>query len=221
MSLVNYIYTFYSVFFILFISCFEFYSKSCFLNPLIFLTLLFGSSTAISNPDEKSRILSVISEIEQKKLESFMKTLSDINAIFTKVFNSITKGKAELVPEDPNDVFSSGLDIAVELPNKRVRNIRGLSGGELSVLAISLIMALSKYTDAVFYVLDEVDAALDAINAGNFSALVKAYSVSSQFIIISHNETTLINADVIYGVTMNDEGISRVVSVKMPEQKAQ
>ena len=171
--------------------------------------------------DERNRILSVISEIEQKKLESFMKTLSEINSIFTKVFNSITKGKAELVPDDPNDVFSSGLDIAVELPNKRVRNIRGLSGGELSVLAISLIMALSKYTDAVFYVLDEVDAALDAINAGNFSALVKAYSVSSQFIIISHNETTLINADVIYGVTMNDEGISRVVSVKMPEQKAQ
>lgn len=171
--------------------------------------------------DERNRILSVISEIEQKKLESFMKTLSDINSIFTKVFNSITKGKAELVPEDPNNVFSSGLDIAVELPNKRVRNIRGLSGGELSVLAISLIMALSKYTDAVFYVLDEVDAALDAINAGNFSALVKAYSASSQFIIISHNETTLINADVIYGVTMNDEGISRVVSVKMPEQKAQ
>ena len=171
--------------------------------------------------DERNRILSVISEIEQKKLESFMKTLSDINSIFTKVFNSITKGKAELVPEDPNNVFSSGLDISVELPNKRVRNIRGLSGGELSVLAISLIMALSKYTDAVFYVLDEVDAALDAINAGNFSALVKAYSASSQFIIISHNETTLINADVIYGVTMNDEGISRVVSVKMPEQKTQ
>ena len=170
--------------------------------------------------DEKGRILSVISEIEQKKLESFMKTLSEINSIFTKVFNSITHGKAELVPEDPNDVFSSGLDIAIELPNKKVRNIMGLSGGELSVLAISLIMALSKYTDAVFYVLDEVDAALDAINAGNFSALVKAYSTSSQFIIISHNETTLINADVIYGVTMNDAGISRVVSVKMPEQKS-
>ena len=170
--------------------------------------------------EERGRILAVISEIEQKKLESFMKTLSEINSIFTKVFNSITKGKAELVPEDPNNVFSSGLDIAVELPNKRVRNIRGLSGGELSVLAISLIMALSKYTDAVFYVLDEVDAALDAINAGNFSALVKAYSDSSQFIIISHNETTLINADVIYGVTMNDQGISRVVSVKMPEQKS-
>jgi chromosome segregation protein len=171
--------------------------------------------------EERNRILSVIADIEQKKLESFMKTLSDINSIFTKVFNSITKGKAELVPEDPSNVFSSGLDIAVELPNKRVRNIRGLSGGELSVLAISLIMALSKYTEAVFYVLDEVDAALDAINAGNFSALVKAYSASSQFIIISHNETTLINSDVIYGVTMNDEGISRVVSVKMPEQKSQ
>ncbi|MCL4391542.1 hypothetical protein M1112_02495, partial [Candidatus Parvarchaeota archaeon] len=168
--------------------------------------------------EEKSRIMAIISEIEQKKLESFMKTLSDINTMFTKVFNSITGGKAELVPEDPQNVFSSGLDIAIDLPNKKVRNVRGLSGGELSVVAISLIMALSKYTDAVFYVLDEVDAALDSINAGNFSALVKAYSVSSQFIVISHNETTLINADVIYGVTMNNEGVSRVVSVKMPEQ---
>ena len=168
--------------------------------------------------EERDRILSVISEIEHKKLESFMKTLSEINAIFSKVFNSITGGNAELVPEDAQNVFSSGLDIAVDLPNKKIRNVRGLSGGELSVLAISLIMALSKYTDAIFYVLDEVDAALDSINAGNFSALVKAYSSSSQFIVISHNETTLINADVIYGVTMNGEGVSRVVSVKMPEQ---
>ena len=168
--------------------------------------------------EEKERIMLIITDIEQKKLESFNKTLSEINTIFTKVFNSITGGKAELVPEDPQNVFSTGLDIAVDLPNKKVRNVRGLSGGELSVLAISLIMALSKYTDAVFYVLDEVDAALDSINAGNFSALVKAYSATSQFIVISHNETTLINADVIYGVTMNNEGISKVVSVKMPEQ---
>ena len=168
--------------------------------------------------EEKERIMLIITDIEQKKLESFNKTLSEINTIFTKVFNSITGGKAELVPEDPQNVFSTGLDIAVDLPNKKVRNVRGLSGGELSVLAISLIMALSKYTDAVFYVLDEVDAALDSINAGNFSALVKAYSATSQFIVISHNETTLINADVIYGVTMNNEGVSKVVSVKMPEQ---
>ena len=168
--------------------------------------------------EERERIMVVISEIEQKKLESFNKTLSEINSIFTKVFNSITGGNAALVPEDHEDVFPSGLDISVDLPNKKVRNIRGLSGGELSVLAISLIMSLSKYTGAIFYVLDEVDAALDSINAGNFSALVKAYSATSQFIIISHNETTLINADVIYGVTMNSEGISKVVSVKMPEQ---
>ncbi|EFD92619.1 MAG: SMC domain protein [Candidatus Parvarchaeum acidophilus ARMAN-5] len=162
--------------------------------------------------------MSIIKDIEQKKLESFNKTLSEINALFTKVFNSITHGNARLVPENPTDVFSAGLDIEVDLPNKKVRNVRGLSGGELSVLAISLIMALSRYTEAVFYVLDEVDAALDSINAGNFSGLVNAYSASSQFIVISHNETTLINANVIYGVTMSSEGLSKVVSVKMPEQ---
>jgi chromosome segregation protein len=176
------------------------------------------SGKLITLNEEKERVMSIIKDIEQKKLESFNKTLSEINALFTKVFNSITHGNARLVPENPTDVFSAGLDIEVDLPNKKVRNVRGLSGGELSVLAISLIMALSRYTEAVFYVLDEVDAALDSINAGNFSGLVNAYSASSQFIVISHNETTLINANVIYGVTMSSEGLSKVVSVKMPEQ---
>ena len=167
--------------------------------------------------DEKAKILSVINDIEAKKLETFNKTLSSVNDIFSKVFNSITGGTAQLIPDNADDVFGGGLDISIDLPNKKVHNIRGLSGGEKSIVAISLIMSISRYTDVPFYVLDEVDAALDSVNSSKFSGLVKAYSDSTQFIVISHNETTLLGADVIYGVTMGPEGVSRVVSVKMPK----
>ncbi len=170
--------------------------------------------------EERAKIMEAITDIEKKKLESFMKTLAEINSIFTKVFNSITNGRAELVPDTPDNLFSGGLDVAVELPNKKIHNLRGLSGGEMSILSIALLMAISKYVNVSFYILDEVDAALDSFNASKFSGLVKSYAETSQFIIISHNDSTLINADVIYGVTMTNEGLSKVVSVKMPNEEA-
>ncbi len=179
-----------------------------------------GNEKSAKLMEERERILSVIRDIENKKLETFMKTLFDINSIFSNVFNSITEGKAELVPENSEDIFGGGLDIKVDLPNKKVHNIRGLSGGEMSILSISLLMSISKYIDVPFYVLDEVDAALDSINSSKFSSLVKAYSESTEFIVITHNETTLLNADVIYGVTMTAEGVSKVVSVKPPKEAA-
>ncbi len=179
-----------------------------------------GNEKSAKLTEERERILSVIKDIENKKLETFMKTLSDINSIFSSVFNSITNGKAELAPENPEDVFGAGLDIKVDLPNKKVHNIRGLSGGEKSILSIALLMSISKYIDVPFYVLDEVDAALDSMNSSKFSSLVKAYSETTEFIVITHNETTLLNADVIYGVTMTESGVSKVVSVKPPKETA-
>ncbi len=170
--------------------------------------------------EEKSRIMSVIAEIEAKKLEAFMKTLSEINAIFQKVFNSITDGTAELKPDTLENVFEGGLDIHITLPNKKVHTINALSGGEKSVLSIALILSISGYIDVPFYVLDEVDAALDQINASKFSGIVKSYSDRTQFIIISHNDATMMNSDVIYGVTMTEEGMSKVISVKMPKDGA-
>ena len=175
--------------------------------------------------EEKSKIDQVISEIEDRKKEAFTKTLNDINTVFSMVFNSLTNGKAELSPDTPDDIFSGGLDILVDLPNKKVRNVRGLSGGEQSIVSLSLIIAISKYTDVPFYVLDEVDAALDSVNSSKFSEIVRAYSEKTQFIVISHNENTLVNADVLYGITMTSEGTSKVVGVKLPgkveKEKAQ
>ncbi len=174
-------------------------------------------NTKISSlTDEKIRIEALISEIDQKKTDAFMQTLNQLNEIFAKVYGYVTGGKAELVPENKEDIFSSGLTIKINLPNKKISGLHGLSGGEKSILSISLLMSISKYISVPFYVLDEVDAALDPLNASKFSSLVKSYASDTQFIIISHSETTLINADVIYGVTMDQEGISHVVSVKMP-----
>ncbi|MCL5009765.1 MAG: chromosome segregation protein SMC [Candidatus Parvarchaeota archaeon] len=169
--------------------------------------------------EEKDRILSVIKDIESKKLEAFTRTLNEVNEVFSSVFNSITGGTAELTPDTPDNIFSGGLDIKVDLPNKKVHNVRGLSGGEKSILSIALIISISKYIDVPFYVLDEVDAALDSINSSKFSGLIKAYSERTEFIIISHNEATMLGADVIYGVTMSGDGISKAVSVKMPSEK--
>jgi chromosome segregation protein len=161
----------------------------------------------------------VIKDIESKKLEAFTRTLNEVNEVFSSVFNSITGGTAELTPDTPDNIFSGGLDIKVDLPNKKVHNVRGLSGGEKSILSIALIISISKYIDVPFYVLDEVDAALDSINSSKFSGLIKAYSERTEFIIISHNEATMLGADVIYGVTMSGDGISKAVSVKMPSEK--
>ncbi|MCL4399546.1 chromosome segregation protein SMC [Candidatus Parvarchaeota archaeon] len=168
---------------------------------------------------EKEKIMSVIADIEAKKMEAFMKTISDINSIFEKVFNSITNGHIKLVPDNPQNIFEGGLDIEVSLPNKKVNNVRGLSGGEISLVSIALLLSISKYIDVPFYILDEVDAALDSINSSQFSNLIKAYSESTEFIVISHNENTLIGADVIYGVVMDATGASKVVSIKLPKEQ--
>ncbi len=173
---------------------------------------------------EKQKLLDVIRDIDQKKLQALMDTLSSLNDIFDKTFNFVTGGHASLIPENQEDVFGTGLEIRVDLPNKRVHSVVGLSGGEQSIVAICLLLAMSKLTGSQFYVLDEVDAALDSVNASKFSSLLKNFSEGAQFIIISHNDTTILNVDKAYGVYMDDSGISRAVSIDINEavkQKAQ
>ncbi|MEM3846534.1 MAG: chromosome segregation SMC family protein, partial [Candidatus Parvarchaeota archaeon] len=173
---------------------------------------------------EKQKLLDVIRDIDQKKLQALMETLNSLNGVFDKTFNFVTGGHASLVPENPDDVFGNGLDIRVDLPNKNVRSILGLSGGEQSIVAICLLLAMSKLTGSQFYILDEVDAALDSVNASKFSSLLRNFAEGAQFIIISHNDTTILNVDRAYGVYMDDSGISRAVSIDINEiakQKAQ
>ena len=176
------------------------------------------NSQLLKLEEEKTKILSVIKEIDDNKLSVIKSTLGSLNQVFDYVFHSISNGNARLDFENQDDPLNSGIEIHVDLPNKKVHTIHGLSGGELSIVSISLIIAISKYVNAQFYVLDEVDAALDQSNSERFSSLIKTYSADTQFIVISHNETTLINADRAYGVMMDENGISKVVSINISEK---
>ena len=164
---------------------------------------------------EKQDVLNMIDEIEQKKISIFMKTFEIINANFMKIFASLTaKGTAHLELENPEDPLNSGIDMKVKISSNKFLDIRSLSGGEKTLTALAFIFALQEYKPAPFYFLDEVDAALDKVNSELFAKLIKKYSEKAQYIVITHNDSVISEADQVYGVAMKD-GISKVVSLKL------
>jgi len=165
---------------------------------------------------EKEDVIAMMKEIEGKKKELFMNTYDEINRHFKEIFYKLsTKGEASLNLESPEDPFEAGLNIKVRLSGKKFMDIRSLSGGEKTMTALAFIFAIQEHDPATFYVLDEVDAALDKKNSDKLAKLVKRYAENSQYIMISHNDGIITEADNLYGVSMNEHDISQVVSLRI------
>ncbi|PIU54191.1 MAG: hypothetical protein COS90_02145 [Deltaproteobacteria bacterium CG07_land_8_20_14_0_80_60_11] len=136
---------------------------------------------------------------------------------FSETFVEIFEGgEAKLVLTDEENPLESGVDIKVQVPAQRMRNINLLSGGQKALCALTLIFALLKVKPSPFYLLDEVDAGLDEVNVQRFKTMLMKYSHENQFIVITHNKGTLGGADHLYGITLDqNEGYSKVISVTL------
>ncbi len=165
---------------------------------------------------EKKDVMALMMEIEGKKKVLFMKTLEALQGQFQKIFSQLlSKGEASIVLENQENPFEAGLLINVRLTGTKFLDIRSLSGGEKTMTALAFLFSVQEYEPASFYVLDEVDAALDKKNSEKLSELIRSYSDRAQYIMISHNDGILLEAQNLYGVSMNEHGISDVVSLKM------
>jgi len=157
-----------------------------------------------------------ITRINKISRARFAETFEAVNACFKEVFAQIFPGgRGELLLTDENDLLETGVDIDIQVPGKRKQNVNLLSGGEKSLVAVSLIFAILKYRPSPFLILDEVDAALDDANTNLFNRLIKDVAGKSQVVMITHNKSTMEVADTLFGVTMQKQGISTLVSVNL------
>ncbi|MBI2653580.1 chromosome segregation protein SMC [Candidatus Woesearchaeota archaeon] len=166
---------------------------------------------------EKGDVLAMMNEIEGKKKELFMGTFEVVDKNFKNFFGMLTtKGaEANLVIENEENPFEAGVRINVKITGSKFLDIRGLSGGEKTLTALAFIFAIQEHEPASFYVLDEVDAALDKHNSEKLAKLIRKYAEKAQYIMISHNDNVVSEADILYGVSMNQDGVSQVVSLKI------
>lgn len=170
--------------------------------------------------NEKEDILRIVQEIDNKKRRTFMKTFNQINELFTRNFIRLsTKGQASLELENPEDIFAGGVSIAIKMGRGKHMDVSSLSGGEQTLIALSLLFAIQEYKPYHFYVLDEIDAALDKRNAEKLSVMLKQYMKSGQYITVTHNDALIMDADVLYGVSMH-EGVSKILSLKAGEKES-
>ena len=165
---------------------------------------------------EKKDVIAMIEEVEGKKKELFMVTFNAVNENFKNIFSKLTsKGIASLMLENEKEPFDGGLRVKVKITGKRFMDIHSLSGGEKSLTALAFIFSIQDYKPALFYVFDEVDAALDKHNSEKLAKLIRKYSERAQYIVISHNDSIITEAETLYGVSMGPNGVSNVISLKI------
>ena len=161
----------------------------------------------------------VIKEMDEEMTIRFETTFNEIQRHFKVVFRELFGGgQADLILTDPTSLLDTGIDIIAQPPGKKLQNLSLLSGGERALTAIALLFAILHTRPVPFCILDEVEAALDEANVTRYSDYLKKFSNDTQFIVITHRKGTMEGADVLYGITMQESGISKLVSVKLEEE---
>ena len=160
----------------------------------------------------------LIKELDHKMIELFKTHFELINTHFKDTFITLFNGGvAELLLTDYDDLLNCDIDIIAQPPGKKLQSINLLSGGEKALTAIALLFAILKTKPSPFCILDEIEAALDDVNVYRFAAFIKEYAEKSQFVVITHRKGTMEIADTLYGVTMEEYGISKILSVKLED----
>jgi chromosome segregation protein len=147
-------------------------------------------------------------------METFAVVRTHFQELFRKLFGG---GMADIVLEDENDVLESGIDIIARPPGKELRSISLMSGGEKTLTAVAMLLAVFRSKPSPFCLLDEVDAALDEANIGRFISVLKEFTEHSQFIVVTHSKKTMAAADALYGITMQESGISKQVTIRFED----
>jgi chromosome segregation protein len=176
---------------------------------------------ATQRADLENALADLQRAIQQMNRESrrlFQDTFDAVNARFKEIFPRMFRGgRAELRMTDPQDLLETGIDIVAQPPGKRLSSIELMSGGEKALTAVSLIFAMFQTKPSPFCILDEVDAPLDEANVVRYNEMVRSMTDRSQFILVTHVKRTMQMVDVLYGVTMPEPGVSKIVSVKINE----
>ena len=161
----------------------------------------------------------MINDITEKMKIQFKEKFEIINKNFNETFRELFGGgKASVILQDESDVLHCGIDIIAEPPGKKLQNMTLLSGGERAFTAIALLFGILKMNPAPFCVLDEIEAALDDVNVNRYAEFLKKFALTTQFLVITHRKGTMEAADTVYGVTMEEKGISKLLSMKLKKQ---
>ncbi len=166
----------------------------------------------------KKDLLDIIKEVDDKVQEVFMEAYTEVAAHFKDIFGRLFPGgEGKLFLSNPDDLLNTGVDVEARPPGKRVKRLSLLSGGEKSLTAVAMLVAIFKSRPSPFYVLDEVEAALDDVNLGRLLGILEELRESSQLIVITHQKRTMEIADALYGVTMRGDGVTEVISQRLRE----
>ena len=176
-------------------------------------------STQLQDLEEaKATLEDIIRQFNVESQRMFLETVEAIRIQFQQLFRKMFGGgEGDIILEDPNDVLDCGIDIVARPPGKELRSISLLSGGEKTMTAIALLMAIFRSKPSPFCILDEVDAALDEANVERYSGVVKEFRETTQFIMITHNKRSMQVGDILYGVTMEQSGVSKRMSVRFED----